>query len=339
MKAIDLKFITSCQATVTSYSNSLTTTGFNLTTTGITDMNTRNHATGLTSYIERQISLLKANGRQRTAETYRAALNSFRHFSRGRDIALCDISQDVAGDYQIWLRRRGVGDNTVSFYMRILRAVYNRAVDEGLADDCHPFRHVYTGIAKTVKRAVSLDTLRRIRRLDLSRRPALEYARDMFIMSFCLRGMSFVDMALLKNSDLCGGMLYYRRRKTGRMLSVAWTSEMQAIVDRHRGRESSEYLLPIIRGRYRDVRTAARNAGYNINRSLKRIAATLGIDTPLTMYVARHSWATLARNQGVPLTLISEGMGHSSEKTTRIYLASIDTTELDRANSRLIALL
>lgn len=339
MKAIDFKFITSCHATVTSYSNSLTTTGFNLTTTGITDMNTRNNAAGLTPYIERQISLLKASGRQRTAETYRAALNSFRHFSHGRDIALCDITQGVAGDYQIWLRRRGVGDNTVSFYMRILRAVYNRAVDEGLADDRHPFRHVYTGIAKTVKRAVSLDTLRRIRHLDLSRRPALEYARDMFIMSFCLRGMSFVDMALLKNSDLCGGMLYYRRRKTGRMLSVAWTSEMQAIVDRHRGRESSEYLLPIIRGRYRDVRTAARNAGYNINRSLKRIAAIIGLDTPLTMYVARHSWATLARNQGVPLTLISEGMGHSSEKTTRIYLASIDTAELDRANSRLIALL
>ncbi len=337
---MDLEFITSCRTTVICYDHTkLTTTGFNLTTTGITTKNSQHHPTGLTPYIERQISLLRANGRQRTAETYRAALNSFRRFNRGRDIALCDIDRDVTGDYQIWLRRRGVGDNTVSFYMRVLRAIYNRAVDEGLADDRHPFRHVYTGIAKTVKRAVSLDTLRRIRRLDLSRRPALEYARDMFIMSFCLRGMSFVDMAMLKSKDLCGGMLYYRRRKTGRMLSIAWTPEMQAIVDRHRGTEPREYLLPIIRGHNRDTRTAARNAGYNINRGLKQIAATLGLDTPLTMYVARHSWATLARNQGVPLTLISEGMGHSSEKTTRIYLASIDTSELDHANSRLIALL
>ena len=104
--------------------------------------------------------------------------------------------------YEAWHRQRGVTPNTISFYIRILRAVYNRAVEKEIIENLNPFRKVYTGVEKTVKRALPLDTIKKIKALELSLTPALEYARDMFLMSFYLRGMSFIDMAFLRKSDL-----------------------------------------------------------------------------------------------------------------------------------------
>ena len=165
--------------------------------------------------------------------------------------------------------------------------------------------------------------------------PALDYARDMFLMSFYLRGMSFIDMAFLKKTDLKNGHVTYRRRKTGQQLIIEWTKEMQMILDKYPG-NSSGYLLPVIRKPVRNERSVYRNAAYNINRNLKRIAGMVGVTIPLTLYVARHSWASAARSKGIPLSVISEGMGHDSEATTQIYLVSLDTSVVDKANSLIL---
>lgn len=286
-------------------------------------------------FMESNIARLRRCGRLRTSETYRSALNSFRSYRCGDDIRLDLVTSETMEGYQAWLRGRGVTLNTISFYARILRAVYNRAVEDEIIRDRHPFRHVYTGINKTVKRALPLRTISEIRALDLSGDRPLDLARDMFLMSFYLRGMSFIDMAFLKKSDLRNGYVTYCRRKTGRRLMIAWTREMQAIVDKYPD-NGSVYLLPVIRDVAADARSAYRNTGYNINHNLKRIAAMVGITVPLTLYVARHSWASAARAKGIPLSVISEGMGHDSESTTRIYLASLDTTLVDQANALII---
>ena len=165
--------------------------------------------------------------------------------------------------------------------------------------------------------------------------PRLDFARDMFIMSFMLRGMSFVDMAYLKKKDLANGYITYKRSKTGQQLTIEWTKDMQDILNKYPENES-DYLLPIIRNRGVKDRYVYRNVGYNINHNLKTIARKLGLSIPLTMYVARHSWASAAKAKGVPLSVISEGMGHDSETTTQIYLASLDTSVVDRANSLIL---
>ena len=154
----------------------------------------------------------------------------------------------------------------------------------------------------------------------------------MFLMSFYLRGMSFIDMAYLRKTDLRNGYVVYRRRKTGQQLTIEWTKEMQMILDKYPENESC-YLLPVIRKTVANERNTYRNVGYNINRNLKKIAAMAGIAVPLTLYVARHSWASAAKAKGIPVSVISEGMGHDSEATTQIYLASLDTSVVDRANS------
>lgn len=208
-------------------------------------------------------------------------------------------------------------------------------MEDDIIENRSPFRHVYTGIDKTVKRALPLSTIKKIKSLDLSLTPTLDYARDMFMMSFYLRGMSFIDMAFLKKFDLKNGYVTYRRHKTGQQLIIEWTKEMQLIVDKYPENET-EYLLPIIRKSGRNERCAYRNAAYNINHNLKQIAEMVGVNIPLTLYVARHSWGSAARAKGIPLSVISEGMGHDSEATTQIYLASLDTSVVDKANSLIL---
>ena len=136
--------------------------------------------------------------------------------------------------------------NTISFYMRNLRAIYNRAVERELTVQRYPFKHVYTGVDKTVKRAVPLKVIRRIRDLDLTLSPVLDYARDLFMFSFYTRGMAFVDMAYLKKKDLQNGVLVYRRQKTGQQLFIKWEKPMQEIVGKY-DTSATPYLLPIIR--------------------------------------------------------------------------------------------
>ncbi|MDE6652168.1 MAG: site-specific integrase [Paramuribaculum sp.] len=289
----------------------------------------------LIGFMKRVTAGLKNNGKVRTAETYHATLRSFMAFRAGEDIRLDFLTSRYMESYQSWLLSRGLSMNTVSFYARILRAVYNRAVEDGMIESCNPFKHVYTGVDKTIKCALTADVIKRINALDLSFNYRLDYARDMFILSFMLRGMSLIDMAYLKKTALSNGYLTYRRRKTGQLLMIKWTQQMQSIINKYPTTDSC-YLLPIISSNSRNERCAYRNAGYNINRSLKKIAAMVQIQVPLTLYVARHSWASIARAKGVPLSVISEGMGHDSEQTTQIYLASLDTSAIDRANSMII---
>lgn len=290
----------------------------------------------LFSFMKGVIEQLKRLNRIRTSETYTVTLASFMKFRDGQDILLCEIDGDVMMLYEAWLKANSNCPNTISFYMRILRAVYNRAVEKELVEQKFPFKHVYTGIYKTVKRAISLKTVKRIKEIDLKMKPHLDYARDMFLFSFYTRGMSFVDMAYLKKSDLENGILTYRRRKTGQLLTVKWEKCMGDIVAKYEGHSDTQYLLPIITDLRADERIQYRNALCQVNIALKEIARLVGLALPLSMYCARHAWASIAKSKNIPLAVISEGMGHDSEETTRIYLASLDTSVVDKANSLIL---
>ena len=285
------------------------------------------------NFMESVIAQLRRLNRERTSETYSAALSSFMRFRQNKDVQLDDMDTDLMMEYEAWLKMKGVSLNTQSFYMRILRATYNRAVEKGLTVQKHPFKHVYTGMDKTPKRAIPLKDIKRIKELDLNGKPHWELARDMFLFSFYTRGMSFIDMAYLKKSDLKNGILSYRRHKTGRQLYIKWESCMEAIVARYAAGCSDDYLLPILRLPSNNLRSQYKSTMFRINKYLKEIARLCGITTPLTMYVSRHSWASIAKSKNIPISVISEGMGHDSEETTRIYLASLDGSVIDKANS------
>lgn len=291
---------------------------------------------GLMCFARSLTTELKRTGRERTAERYTTVLNSFRRFLAERgDIPLNRIESALMVEYESHLKAEGICPNSSSFYMRGLRAVYNRAVEKGLTVQRNPFRHVYTGIDKTVKRAIPLKAVRQIRDQDLRLEPTMDWARDLFMFSFYTRGMSFIDMAYLKKSDLKNGVLSYRRQKTGQRLFIKWEKPMQEIVSRY-DTSGTPYLLPVIRDMRTDGRKQYKSAAHRVNRLLKKLGMRLGLAIPLTMYVARHGWASIAKSRNIPVSIISEAMGHDSEKTTLIYLASLDTSAIDKANSLIL---
>jgi site-specific recombinase XerD len=289
----------------------------------------------LFNYMTKMVIKRKLLYKTRTAEGYQCALNSFKRFRQGTDILLDEVTGILIEEYQAWLVNNGIAQNTISFYMRKLRATYNNAVEEGIIIDKRPFKHVFTGTAKTKKRALLSSEITKIKRCSFTYNHNIEYARDMFILSFYLRGMSFIDMAYLKKSDLRNGILTYRRAKTNQQIAIKWTNEMQNIIDKYPYNQSA-YLLPIITGNCSDERKTYINVGRKINYHLKKLGKLLNIRLTLTMYCSRHSWATVARDNGVALNIISEGLGHDNERTTRIYLASLDSSTIDKANDLII---
>lgn len=287
--------------------------------------------TTLEAFFHRRIGELEREGRFSTSRNYRHTWESFREFSRGRYCYLDELEKCTVTAYNHFLAERGLTRNTISFYNRTLRAVYNKAVEAGLVRQTFPFEQVYTGVDQTRKRALPATALQAIARVELSD-PAMALARDLFLFSFQARGMSFVDMAYLRRQHIRAGAIHYVRRKTGQALVVTFEPWMQEICARYADQCFGSYLLPILhtddpQQAYRQYTAAL----FLYNNQLHRIGEQLGFDFPLTSYCARHSWATIARDSAVPLSVISSGMGHASERTTRIYLASLENSLIDQA--------
>lgn len=276
------------------------------------------------------------------AEHFTTVTNNFQTFLNTNlgvdDIPFEKFDSQLMGRYEAHLKQYGLCPNTTSSYMRKLRVIYNTAVERKLTTQLYPFKHVYTGVAKTEKRALSLEILRQLRNLQLDNSFYDKLARDMFLFSFYTRGMSTVDMAYLKKTDLKFGLLTYRRKKTGQNISIKWEPAMQKIVDEYAD-SKSDFLLPLIKPEAGNERRQYLSSSHLLNRHLNHIGKQMGLSQPLTMYVARHTWASIAQQNEIPVAVISQGMGHDSESTTRIYLASLDRRKIDVANNSIIALL
>lgn len=288
-------------------------------------------------FMKAVIVRLKDLNKIRTSKSYQSTLNSFAEFLGGEDISLDMLDIYLLEEYEAFLKIKGNVHNTITFHMRNLRAIYNRAVDRELIEQKFPFKHVQINIEKTTKRAIPLKDISQIKELDLFHLKELEFARDIFLFSFYTRGMSFIDISYLRKKDIQNGILSYRRRKTGQRLEMRWEKCMDDIVKKYAStNKESEYLLPIIIDKYKCSNQQYSVVSAKINRHLKKIAEILHLQINLTMYVARHSWASAAKYKNIPLSVISEGMGHNNETTTQIYLSQLDTKVIDRANRMII---
>ena len=300
------------------------------------------------------IALLIKNGQYRTSLHYKATLNSFKRYRDDKDIALCEIDAEEMQSYEAYLHHTAeVCSNTSSFYLRILRATYNKAVAKGLTPQQHPFKEVSTGIAKTRKRAIPTENVSQMKHLDSVKNltPKEEMARDAFLMSFYLRGISFIDLAHLRKSNLKDGYLHYTRSKTRQRLTIRWEKDMQELMEKYQAQTaSSPYLFPFLvdDGNRSQDKTIDKkkeevrlyhNAEARISYHLRKLGNKIGVKGKLTLYVARHSWATTARGNDISMSVISEALGHHSETTTQIYLNSIKSSEVDDANAQILAAL
>lgn len=286
---------------------------------------------------------LQMGGNFGTAHVYRSSLNAIIAYCGGEDFTFNEITPEWLKGFEIHFRKRKCSWNTVSTYMRILRAVYNRAVDNNEAKYIpRLFRYVYTGTRAEHQRALETGDVEKIFAgliLLSGVNPAIQRARHFFILMFLMRGMPFVDLAYLRKSDLHGNVITYRRRKTGRPLSVTLTNEAMRIVRMYMNQDvHSPYLFSFLRSpegtmeAYREYQLALRS----FNRQLLILGEFLGIPNRLSSYTARHTWATTAYYCEVHPGIISQSMGHSSITVTETYLKPFQNKKIDEANKLII---
>ena len=288
------------------------------------------------NYIMGRIDFYKQLGNEQRADRYSRAFEKLRKFTGGKDIAFSELTRDRMEMWEAWMKQEGNCMNTISYYNRILRTLYNKAVDDEIIEDTKPFKKCYTGNEKTVKRAIPIAKVKQLAHIDLSdKKKHIQFARDMFMLSFYTRGMSWIDLVTLKKTDIQQGVIVYRRHKTGQKLYIKIEKPMKALFEKYWD-DDSDYLLNVIKSNDdRGARREAKNALFRINKALHELGKLIGVQN-LTMYVARHSWASACKASNIPISVISEGMGHDSEETTRIYLAQLDTSVVDKANRKII---
>ena len=286
----------------------------------------------LLRYINAQIERKQELKKVGMAAAYKSTRSSLAKFISRPDVRMSEVDSAFVRRYEDFLYSNGSSGNTVSYYLRNLRSLYNQAVADGYHPRGeYPFAKAQTRPAKTVKRALSRTDMQNLADLNLENEPELEFTRDLYLFSFYAQGMAFVDIVLLKEADICNGVLTYSRHKSKQLIRIAVTPQMQGLIDKYK--TENEYLFPIISGEYASGYQQYRLALGRINRHLKKIAVVADIKVPLTTYTARHTWATLARDYGAPISVISAGLGHTSEEMTRVYLKDFDVSMLNQVNS------
>ena len=289
----------------------------------------------LGEYVRELTQRLHKNGKHRSAEIYTCTLRSFMKFRKEKDLLISQLDSLIMEDYESYLRKNGLTLNTISFYMKRLRAIYNKALEQYGLEDRKPFAHSFTKNTPTAKRALTAENIHQIvAATTVTEEEAL--ARDLFLFSFYTRGMSFVDIAFLEKGSIKDGQLIYKRKKTGKELRVAWRPCMQEIADRHPSLDGKHLLGIVNQNVVTDVRKQYHYRQCRVNKALQKFTRRIGIPMKVTMYCARHSWATIAKEKNIPISVISDSMGHNSEKITRIYLKSINDDVIDRYNDMLI---
>lgn len=291
------------------------------------------------------IEELREERKYSSVHTYRAALNSFTAFSGGREVVMSVGQVFTAAtlrEYQDWLRQKGSSWNTVSTYMRVLRAVYNRLFPPGtVGHNPKPFGGIYTKVESKTKRALSREQMQTLSKVDMDTLPEdVKSALAWFLLMFMFRGMPFIDLAYLRKSDLKGNTIVYCRHKTGKQMVVSIPPEAMEYFEMFRDKNpASPYLFPILSGKLRDEWQLYRcylEALRTFNRKLAKVSKLLLGGVKISSYTARHTWATLAFYRGIALGIISEGLGHSSLRVTETYLKPYENKKIDEANYQLV---
>ncbi len=292
------------------------------------------------------IGELRENGQWGTSHIYQSTLNAFSAFNDYHELPINSVTAPLLKRFEQYLRQRKCSWNTVSTYMKTIRAVYNRAVDRGWAKySPRLFEHVYTGTRTDRKKALDVsdigglvrDTENKLLKSVLD--SGLQKTEAFFVLMFMMRGLPFVDLAFMHKQDLQGNVLSYRRQKTGRYLRVTLSDEAMQLVRLMANKdENSPYLFPILHSEegteaaYREYQTALRS----FNHQLAILGKNWGIKS-ISSYSARHTWATMAYYCEIHPGIISEAMGHSSITVTETYLKPFHDKKIDEANQLVIS--
>ena len=289
-------------------------------------------------YIKEIIESMYNANRIGNAKTYQTALNRVNDFTKNRELMFTDIDYKFLKQFEAFHLSKGNSINGFNTYLRSIKATYNKAIKEKIVSaEYYPFKDYKMKQKKTIKRAISKEEMQKIVDLSLFEGTAMWHARNYFLFSFFTIGMSWVDMALLKSENVHNDRIIYRRSKTKKEYNIKINTQIKDILDFYL-KMNTKYIFPIIKrdDNELDKRNDIKNRLKRYNQNLKKIGKMINSSIPLTSYVSRHSWASIANFSGIHIGVISQGLGHEDIKTTQTYLANFDYSEIDNANENIL---
>ena len=286
------------------------------------------------------INQLLQENRLKYASTFKELKRSLLDFNKHLNIYFSEIDVQWLKNYEMYLRKKNLGDNSIGIRFRTLRTLYNVALERGIVKhDDYPF-NIYKVSKlgkKTAKRAISKNDIMQIVNYKAGSKSA-QFAVDIFTFSYFCGGINFKDIAYLTRENVIDNKLVYFRKKTKKLIKIPIKEVAMDIIKKHEN-PNNMYLFPILSD-YHKTATQQENRLHKIisviNKQLKQIGKELNLPISLTTYVARHSFATVLKKAGVSTSIISETLGHSSEKITQIYLDSFDNEQIDKAMDNLL---
>ena len=300
----------------------------------------RNSKPTVDEVFQTQIKNLKQTGRMGYALSHQEVYNSLIKFNKHLNIYFSDIDTIWLKRYETWLREQNFSENTIGRRFRTLRTVYNIAIEEKYVKAEHyPFKSYKVSKLHqtTAKRAINKADIMRIIEYH-STDFYTQFAVDLFTFSYFTGGINFVDIAYLKSDNIVDGRLIYTRRKTHKLIKLPLQSKAQEIIKRYQ-QNGTHFLFPILSEFHKSLQQQSNRVHKvisKVNERLKVVGKELGIPINLTTYVARHSFATVLKREGVSTSIICESLGHSSEKITQIYLDSFENSQIDEAMRNLL---
>ena len=291
------------------------------------------------NFTQKIIDQLREARKYGSANSYQTTLGVVKGYRDEKDFTFDQMDYAFLKGFEAWHYGKGNTLGGLSFYMRTIRAVYNRAITEGvIPQDWYPFKKYKLQRPKTRKRAIKLEGIEKIENATIEEGTQKWHYRNYFIISFCLRGMNFIDMGFLKMKDIQDGRIRYTRRKTGVEYDIKMTEKVKKLLKPYlKGKSDDDYVFPIIKRpedpelAYKDVRNATRYYNYG----LQEIGKECGLKGHLTAYVARHTYATAMKKMGVDIAIISEALGHTTTRETEVYLDSFEDGTVDDASEKL----
>ena len=298
-----------------------------------------------TSYFtinDNHIEGLRRANRHGSARMYYSvgsAIRTYCNLLGKSDLLLSEITYEFLLEFEYHHLGKGNSINGFAVYMRHVRALYNHAIKQGLADPSdNPFVKYRIKKKPTEKRAITLAQMKAIRDLTLSENSPLFHYRNYFLCSYYLCGISFIDLAFLKVDDIVGEHIRYQRKKTHEPFKIYILPDFKAILEYYTaGKNDTEFIFPIIkRSTLEEQRKDVWWARKRYNNGLKEIGVMAGIPQKITSYVVRHTWATIAHyDKKLSVKEVSDLLGHSDISTTEIYLKELSQTNRD-SNVRLV---
>jgi site-specific recombinase XerD len=301
----------------------------------------------VSEFYTEHIKDLKSIGKIGTAKAYNDSFNSLKRFTSNKlDFYFSEITLLWLNDYEKWLRNNHCKETSMSVFFRTLRSAFNKAIaNKHVKIEAYPFKEfkISKFDTTTEKRAITKESNKLIMNIELeSEQKYMQLSKDLYVFSYLCGGINFTDMANLKYCNIAEGKLFYIRQKTGKKITIPINTEAMQIVSKYlkEGVCFDDYIFPILNKSIHITEQQRYNRKHkvlgHVDKCLKAISTKAGINTNLTTYVARHSFATVLKRSGVNIALISEALGHSDLATTQIYLDSFENEQIDAAMANLL---